>query len=94
VLTVIDSNALTQILAKDENHLKISKEAIGADTATMLRNINAGLKAQGLKEATGMTSSDSKKDAGKDSGISGSALSSPAWALIFTAHVLVMGLLG
>jgi len=78
---------LIQIRAKDAEDLKTQKATIGADKATMLKNINTVLKAQGLSEATRVTS--------KDAGVSGgAALSSPAWGLIVTAHLLVLGLLG
>ena len=76
-----------QIRAKDAEDLKTQKATIGADKATMLKNINTVLKAQGLSEATGVTS--------EDAGLSAvAALSSPAWGLIVTAHLLVLGLLG
>ena len=78
---------LIQIRAKDAEDLKTQKATIGADKATMLKNINTVLKAQGLSEATGVTS--------EDAGLSaGAALSSPAWGLIVPAQLLVLGLLG
>lgn len=79
---------LIQIRAKDAEDLKTQKTTIGADKATMLKNINTVLKAQGLSEATGVTSEDAADLS------AGAALSSPAWGLIVTAHLLVLGLLG